>query len=147
MLPRWTGVYTMEQAFGVNFTLFIIKTKYYYIVLWYTFDVMSTTQKQKVRRPYKGIRKFHNFTVDYSMDRLIFTVDTGKDKIQWQVNKEYVRAYPNFAKISDYELWEHYVYHVLPQIKQYYEFMEQYYSNSIREEPPVVKTPDVKSYV
>ena len=107
---------------------------------------MTNTQEKKVRKPYKGIRKLNNFTVDYSMERLIFTVDTGKDKLKWQVNKEYVRAYPNFNKISDYELWEHYTYHVLPQIKQYYAYMEQYYSNSINTEP-VLKTVDVKSYV
>ncbi|APC25605.1 hypothetical protein BST79_gp092 [Only Syngen Nebraska virus 5] len=107
---------------------------------------MSAPQK-KIRKPYRGIRTFHNFTVDYSMDRLIFTVDTGKEQLKWQVNKEYVRAYPNFQKISDYEMWEHYVYHVLPQIKQYFEFMKEYYSNSIQEEPPVLQTPDVKSYV
>ena len=105
-----------------------------------------TTPQKKIRKPYKGIRKFHNFTVDYSMERLIFTVDVGKEKLKWQVNKEYVRSYPNFQKIDEYELWEYYTYHVLPQIKQYYKFIEEYYSKSLHTEPEL-KPVDVKSYV
>jgi hypothetical protein len=107
----------------------------------------TTPPPKKIRKPYKGVRKLYNFTVDYSMERLIFTVDVGTEKLTWQVDKSYVRAYPNFQKISDYELWEHYSYHVLPQVKQYYEYIKEYYSSTLNEEPSVLKTADVKSYV
>ncbi|AGE53834.1 hypothetical protein PBCVNEJV4_268R [Paramecium bursaria Chlorella virus NE-JV-4] len=107
----------------------------------------TTTPPKKIRKPYRGVRTFHNFTVDYSMERLIFTVDVGTEKLKWQVDKEYVRSYPNFQKISDYEMWEHYTYHVLPQIKQYYAFIEQYYAGMTKTEPVSLETTDVKSYL
>lgn len=108
---------------------------------------MNTPPPKKIRKPYRGIRKLDNFTIDYSMERLIFTVDTGKEKLRWKVDKSYVTSYPNFQKISDYDLWKHYTYHVLPQIKQYYEYIAAYYSNSMKTESDGLKTINMKSYL
>ena len=79
--------------------------------------------------PYKGVRKYHNFEVDYSLQRLIFTLRFGEQKLSWSVPEKYVRSYPNFRKMSEYDMWKYYSFHVLPQVKQYYEFMDWYNLN------------------
>ena len=67
-----------------------------------------------------------DFSVDYDRQRLIFTVKVGNQTLSWSVEGNYIFAYPKFKRITDYEFWHFYTYHVCPKVEQYYKFMKFY---------------------
>lgn len=81
----------------------------------------------KNRKPYIGTRRYKNFTVDYSMERLVFSFEYSKGNvISWTVDKDRILEYPNFQKMSKHDLWVYYVYTILPQMREYFNFMSWY---------------------
>ena len=80
-----------------------------------------------VRIPYIGKRRYKNFEVDYSMERLIFTFFYGQDKkISWLVDKPYVTSYPNFQKMNENDLHIYYTHTILPHMRDYFKFYNNY---------------------
>ena len=81
-------------------------------------------EKEKPKIPYRGRRKYLNFEVDYSFKRLIFTFQYNSEKrITWSVDKDRVRSYPNFHKMTNTELHEYYTNTILSQMRDYFNFM------------------------
>ena len=81
--------------------------------------------EKKPRIPYIGVRKYKHFTVEYSMKRLKFSFEYAQDKIiTWTTDR--VTEYPNFQKMTKHDLWVHYTYVVLPQVRQYFNLMSWY---------------------
>ncbi|AGE56215.1 hypothetical protein PBCVNEJV1_186R [Paramecium bursaria Chlorella virus NE-JV-1] len=84
-------------------------------------------KKEKIRVPYVGVIKYENLEIDYSMERLLFSFEYAKDKrISWIVEKPYVLAYPNFQKMTEYELWWFYNYTIVPQMRGYFNFINHH---------------------
>jgi hypothetical protein len=89
-------------------------------------NILSTNKmkEKKIKIPYRGRRKYLNFEVDYSFERLIFTFQYNSEKrITWSVEKDRVRSYPNFHKMSNRDLHEYYANTILPQMRDYFNFM------------------------
>jgi hypothetical protein len=82
-------------------------------------------KEKRVKIPYIGKRRYSNLEVDYSMKRIIFTFEYAEDKtISWSVGKSRVKSYPNFHSLSEYDMWWFYNYTILPQMRQYFNFMK-----------------------
>jgi hypothetical protein len=76
--------------------------------------------------PYRGERTIDDFKVEYSMQRIIFTVYYKGQKLSWEVGKLFVKNYPNFHRISERDLHEFYDNYILPKVHEYFKFMNHY---------------------
>ena len=81
-------------------------------------------EKEKPKIPYRGRRKYLNFEVDYSFERLIFTFQyNNHEHLTWSVDSSRVRSYPNFHKMTNKDFREYYTNTILPQMRDYFNFM------------------------